>query len=124
MSFGLMGPDGHPRMWISTRTRTRTCLDPGAGSGAPTGQFPDPHLHPTECQTHRDPPHGVQIAIPSLVYIGLSPHVEHNDKNHFKILLLYKMMWQMMLDGCWRGMTWLDDDVDTLYTKRIGLNDP
>jgi hypothetical protein len=30
----------------------------------------------------------------------------------------------MMLDECWRGMTWLDADVDTLYVKKIGLNDP
>jgi hypothetical protein len=34
------------------------------------------------------------------------------------------MMWQMMLDGCWCGMTWLDADVDTLHAKRISLNDP
>jgi hypothetical protein len=24
--------------------------------------------------------------------------------NHFKILVLYKIMWQMMLDGYWYGM--------------------
>jgi hypothetical protein len=29
----------------------------------------------------------------------------------------------MMLDGCWRDMSWLDADVDTLHAKRIGLND-
>jgi hypothetical protein len=41
-----------------------------------------------------------------------SHRVEHNDKNeilngyhmseinHFKVLLLCKIMWQMMLDGC------------------------
>jgi hypothetical protein len=33
------------------------------------------------------------------------------------------MMWQMMLDTCWRGMTWLDADVDILYVKKIDLND-
>jgi hypothetical protein len=32
-------------------------------------------------------------------------------------------MGQMMLDGCWRVMTWLDADVDILHVKRIGLND-
>jgi hypothetical protein len=31
-------------------------------------------------------------------------------------------MWQMMLDECWYDVTWLDADVDTLYTKRINLN--
>jgi hypothetical protein len=30
----------------------------------------------------------------------------------------------MMLDGCWRDMTWFDTDVDTLHAKKIGLNDP
>jgi hypothetical protein len=39
--------------------------------------------------------------------------------NHFKILLLYKMM----LDGCWCGMIWLNADVDSLYVKKISLND-
>jgi hypothetical protein len=34
------------------------------------------------------------------------------------------MMWNMMLDGYWRDMTWLDAGVDTLHAKRIGLNDP
>jgi hypothetical protein len=33
------------------------------------------------------------------------------------------MMWQMMLDRCWRGMTWLDADLDILYVKKIDLND-
>jgi uncharacterized protein YraI len=35
-------------------------------------------------------------------------------------------MWnevEVMLDGCWHDMTWLDADVDTLYIKRIDLND-
>jgi hypothetical protein len=32
-------------------------------------------------------------------------------------------MWQMILDGCWRGMIWLDAYVDTLHVKRIDLND-
>jgi hypothetical protein len=32
------------------------------------------------------------------------------------------MMWQMILEGCWHGMTWLDVDVDILYDKRIDLN--
>jgi hypothetical protein len=42
-----------------------------------------------------------------------------NKINHFKILLLCKMMWRMRL-------TWHDligVDVDTLHVKRIGLND-
>jgi hypothetical protein len=30
----------------------------------------------------------------------------------------------MMLDGWWHGITWLDADMDTLYVKRIGLNNP
>jgi uncharacterized protein YraI len=30
----------------------------------------------------------------------------------------------MMLDGCWRDMTWLNIDVDTLYIKKNDLNDP
>jgi hypothetical protein len=34
-----------------------------------------------------------------------------------------QMMLQMMLDRCWHGMTWFDADVNTLYAKRIGLND-
>jgi hypothetical protein len=34
------------------------------------------------------------------------------------------MMWQVMLDECWRGLVWLDADVDTLHAKIIGLNDP
>jgi hypothetical protein len=29
----------------------------------------------------------------------------------------------MMLDGCWRDISWLDADVDTLHAKKIGLND-
>jgi hypothetical protein len=32
-------------------------------------------------------------------------------------------MWQMILDGCWRDMTWLDADMDILYVKKISLND-
>jgi hypothetical protein len=63
-----------------------------------------------------------------------SHRVEHNGENeilygyhmseinHFKVLLLCEMMWQMMLDGCWYDMTWLDANVDTLHIKRIGLN--
>jgi hypothetical protein len=58
MSFGLTGPDGHP--WVRIGTRTR--LDPGAGSGAPTGQFPDPH--PTGAKPAGDPAHG--CILPSL----------------------------------------------------------
>jgi hypothetical protein len=46
-----------------------------------------------------------------------------SEINYFKILLLYKMMYQMMLDECWRDITWLKTDVDTVYAKRIGLND-
>jgi hypothetical protein len=34
------------------------------------------------------------------------------------------MMWQMMLDKYWRGMTGLDANVDTFRVKRIGLIDP
>jgi hypothetical protein len=40
------------------------------------------------------------------------------DKS-FKIVLLYKMTWQIMLDGCWYGMTWLNADVDTLHAKKM-----
>jgi hypothetical protein len=29
----------------------------------------------------------------------------------------------MMLDVYWCGMIWLDTDVDTLYAKKINLND-
>jgi hypothetical protein len=43
--------------------------------------------------------------------------------NYFKFLLLFKMMCQMMLNGCWCGMIWLDADVDSLLAKRIDLND-
>jgi hypothetical protein len=32
------------------------------------------------------------------------------------------MMWQIMLDGYWRDMTWLDADIDTLHIKGIDLN--
>jgi hypothetical protein len=39
--------------------------------------------------------------------------------NHFKVLLLCKMMWH----GYWRGITWLNIDVDTLHTIRFDLND-
>jgi hypothetical protein len=46
-----------------------------------------------------------------------------SEINHFKILLLYKIMWQMMLDGCRRDMTWLDADMDILHVKKINLND-
>jgi hypothetical protein len=28
-----------------------------------------------------------------------------SEINYFKVLLLYEMMWQVMLDGCCRGMT-------------------
>jgi hypothetical protein len=45
-----------------------------------------------------------------------------SEINHFKVLLLCEMMWQMMLDGCWRGMTWLNADVYILHAKRINLN--
>jgi hypothetical protein len=47
-----------------------------------------------------------------------------SEINHFKGLLLYEMVWQMMLDGYWCDMTWLDADVNILYAKRIGLNNP
>jgi hypothetical protein len=33
------------------------------------------------------------------------------------------MIWQMMLDECWRDMIWLDTDMETLHDKRINLND-
>jgi hypothetical protein len=29
----------------------------------------------------------------------------------------------VMLDGCWRVVTWLNTDVDTLHVKKINLND-
>jgi hypothetical protein len=44
-------------------TRTRTCLDPVAGSGAPTGQFLDPR--PTGAKPAGDPPRGCRL--PSLL---------------------------------------------------------
>jgi hypothetical protein len=31
-------------------------------------------------------------------------------------------MWQIMLNGYWCDMIWLDADVDILHVKRIGLN--
>jgi hypothetical protein len=34
------------------------------------------------------------------------------------------MMWQVMLDECWRDMIWLYANVDTLHVKKIGFNDP
>jgi hypothetical protein len=46
-----------------------------------------------------------------------------NEMNHFKVLLLCKMMCHMMLDRCWHDMLWLDADVDILHVKRIDLND-
>jgi hypothetical protein len=46
-----------------------------------------------------------------------------SEINYFKDLLLCKMILQMILDGCWRDMIWLNTDVDTLHTKRINLND-
>jgi hypothetical protein len=64
-----------------------------------------------------------------------SSHVEHNDENkilngyhmseinYFKVLLLCKMKWRMMLDGCWYYVTWLNTDVNIFNTKRINLND-
>jgi hypothetical protein len=71
------------------------------------------------------------------LYVKKSSHyVEHNGENrilnryhmreinHFKVLLLCKMMWKMMSDRCWCGMIWLHADVDTLHVKRISLNDP
>jgi hypothetical protein len=33
------------------------------------------------------------------------------------------MMWQVMLDGCWRDMSWLNTDVDILHAEIIDLND-
>jgi hypothetical protein len=33
------------------------------------------------------------------------------------------MMWQVMLNGSWRIMIWLDADVNILYAKKIKLND-
>jgi hypothetical protein len=49
----------------------------------------------------------------SLVYIM-------SKINHFKILLLCKIM----LDGCRHGMILLDTDVDRLGVKRIILSGP
>jgi hypothetical protein len=45
-----------------------------------------------------------------------------SEINHFKVLLLCKMIWQMMLDRYQCGMIWLNPDVDTLHVKRIDLN--
>jgi hypothetical protein len=44
--------------------------------------------------------------------------------NHFKILLFYEMIWQMMLDEWWFDMIWLDTDVNNLHVKIIDLNKP
>jgi hypothetical protein len=44
--------------------------------------------------------------------------------NHFKVLLLFKMMCQMVLDRYWCDITWLETDVDNLHVKKINLNDP
>jgi hypothetical protein len=33
-------------------------------------------------------------------------------------------MSQLMLNGCWRDMIWLDANVDILYAKKIDLNNP
>jgi hypothetical protein len=60
MSFGLIGPDGHPQVRIGTHTR----LDPRAGLGALTGQFPDPHPHLTGAKPAGDPPR--EYRLPSL----------------------------------------------------------
>jgi hypothetical protein len=46
-----------------------------------------------------------------------------SEINYFKILLLCEMMWQMILDEYWYDMIGLDTDVDTLYDKKIDLND-
>jgi hypothetical protein len=46
-----------------------------------------------------------------------------SEINYFKVLLLCEMMWQIMLDRCWRDMTQLNSDVDIWHIKRIGLND-
>jgi hypothetical protein len=72
----------------------------------------------------------------SEIYFCSSHRLEYNGENrilngyhmseinHFKILLLCKIIWQMILDGCWCDITWLDADVDTLHVKRIYLNNP
>jgi hypothetical protein len=46
-----------------------------------------------------------------------------SEINYFKVLLLYKIMWQMMLDRCRRVMTELDIGVNILHIKIINLND-
>jgi hypothetical protein len=32
-------------------------------------------------------------------------------------------MWQIMWDGYWHSMNWLDIDIDNLHVKKINLND-
>jgi hypothetical protein len=66
----------------------------------------------------------------SEIYFYSSHHIEHNSKteilnkyhtseiNHFKVLLLCKMMWYR----CWYDMTWLNTDANTLHVKKINLN--
>jgi hypothetical protein len=44
-----------------------------------------------------------------------------SEISHFKVFLLCKMMWHIMLDGCWHDMTWLDVDVYILHVKKIGV---
>jgi hypothetical protein len=46
-----------------------------------------------------------------------------SEIDHFKDLLLCKMMWQMMLNRCYHDMNWLNTDADILHAKRINLND-
>jgi hypothetical protein len=42
---------------------------------------------------------------------------------YFKVLLLYEMMWQVMLNECWCDIVWFNTDVNILYAKKINLND-
>jgi hypothetical protein len=45
-----------------------------------------------------------------------------SEINDFKVLLLYKMMWWIVLDECWRDMVWLNIDMDIFHAKKISLN--
>jgi hypothetical protein len=55
---------------------------------------------------------------------GILNRYHMSEINYFKILLLCKMMWQMVLNGYWHDMIRLNADVDTLHFKKIDLNDP
>jgi hypothetical protein len=45
-----------------------------------------------------------------------------SEINHFKILLLCEMMWQITLDTCLHDITRLNADVDIMHGKKFDLN--